>query len=64
MNICQAGRNYNVRLDRADNILLGDDEPHDDDLKLGMSKEDFFWAKRHFACLNAFGIGYEEKMRK
>ena len=29
-----------------------------------MSKEDFFWAKRRFACLNAFGINYEEKMRK
>ena len=31
---------------------------------LGISKDDFFAAKRCFACLNAFGIGYEEKMRK
>ena len=47
------------------NRILGDDEPHDDDLKwLGMSKENFFWAKRRFACLNAFGIGYKEKMQK
>ena len=45
--------------------ILGDDEPHDDDLCwLGVSKGEFFAAKRRFACVNAFGIGYEEKMRK
>ena len=47
------------------NRILGDDEPHDDDLKwLGVSREDVFKTKRRFACLNAFGINYEEKMRK
>ena len=45
--------------------IFGDDEPHDDDLKwLGVSREDVFKTKRSFACLNAFGINYEEKMRK
>jgi len=47
------------------NRILGDDEPHDDDLKwLGVSREDVFKTKRRVACLNAFGINYEEKMRK
>ena len=47
------------------NRILGDDEPHDDDLKwLGVSREDVFKTKRRFARLNAFGINYEEKMRK
>jgi hypothetical protein len=47
------------------NRILGDDEPHDDDLCwLGVSKESFFKTKRRFACVNAFGINYEEKMRK
>ena len=40
------------------------DEPHDDDLKgLGMSKEDVFSVKWRLACMNAFGIGFEEKMQ-
>lgn len=47
------------------NRVLEDDEPHDDDLKwLGASREDVFKTKRRFARLNAFGINYEEKMRK
>ena len=45
--------------------VLRDDEPHDDDLKgLGLSKEDVFSVKWRLACVNAFGIGCEEKMRK
>ena len=45
--------------------MLKDDEPHVDDLKrFQMSKEDGFEFKRTAACVNAFGIGYEEKMRK
>ena len=41
------------------------DEPHDDDLKgLGLSKEDVFSVKWRLACVTAFGIGCEEKMRK
>lgn len=47
------------------NRVLEDDEPHDDDLKwLGASREDVFKTKRRFARLNAFGINYEETMRK
>ena len=47
------------------NRILGDDEPHDDDLKwLGVSKEKVLATKRRVACLNAFGIGYEETMRR
>ena len=45
--------------------VLRDDEPHDDDLKwLRLSKEDAFTFKWRLACMNAFGIGCEEKMRK
>ena len=47
------------------NRILGDDEPHDDDLKwLGVSKEDVFETKRRFACMDAFGCDFEKKMRK
>ena len=46
------------------NRILRDDEPHHDDLKwLGVSREDVFKTKRRFACLNAFGINYEEKSK-
>ena len=49
---------------KADRILR-DDKPHDDDLKwLGMSKEDFFEAKRRIAWMDAFGCDSEKKMRK
>ena len=45
--------------------VLRDDEPSDDDLKwLGMSKEDVFDNKRALECMNAFGVDFEEKMRK
>ena len=42
-----------------------DDEAHDDDLKwLGISKDYVFKFKKAVACMNAFGVGGEEKMRK
>ena len=45
--------------------MLKYDEPHVDDLKrFQMSKEDGFEFKRTAACVNAFEIGYEEKMGK
>ena len=45
--------------------VLRDDEPRDDDLKwLGWSKEDVSDFKRALACMNAFGIDFEPKMRK
>ena len=45
--------------------VLQDDEPSADDLKwLEISKEDVLEFKRRLACMNAFGIGCEEKMRK
>ena len=45
--------------------VLRDDEPRDDDLKwLEFSKEEFFKFKRALACVNVFGLGCEEKMRK
>ena len=45
--------------------VLRDDEPRDDDLKwLEFSKEDVSDFKRALACLGAFGLGSEAKMRK
>ena len=45
--------------------VLRDDEPRDDDLKwFEISKENVFKTKRALACVNAFGLDGEEKMRR
>ena len=46
--------------------LFRDDDPKDDVLKwLGMpSKEDVSKLKRELACMNTFGLDFEEKMRR
>ena len=47
------------------NRILGDDEPHDEDLCwLGISKEYLFETKRRMECVDAFGCDFERKMRK
>ncbi len=45
--------------------VLRPDEPNNDSLKgLGMSKEDVLLSKWRLACMKAFGIGCEGKMRQ